>query len=101
MKRARHRDSDPTWKPCRGRKHILSEHQFPISQVKASRAVYLSPDVQRVEVEVITEDGEHLILNLTSKQAGELAIQLNTAYEAIHPVLRTGLGTASWRGMDG
>jgi len=95
------RKGDGTWTPCRGRKHILDQHQFNIAQAKATRAVYLSPDVQRVEVELITEDGEHMIACLPSRLAGELIIQLTTAYEAIHPTLRTGLGTASWRGMDG
>jgi hypothetical protein len=100
-RRQKHRAEAKTYTPCKGRKHIAEMHQFNIDQAKATRAVYLSPDVQRIEVELITEDGEHLIACFPSRLAGELIIQMTGAYEAIHPTLRTGLGTASWRGMDG
>lgn len=60
---------------------------IPVERVKASRAIYISPDVQKIEMEVWA-DGQSLVLDMTSKQAAELIQQLSAAYMAINPPLR-------------
>lgn len=60
---------------------------IPVEKIRASRAVYISPDIQKVEME-IWADGQSLILDMTSEQASELVRQLSVAYTAINPPLK-------------
>lgn len=85
---------------CRGWKHIRDQHQMAIKEAKASRAVYLSENIQRVEVDLEMEDGTRLVLTMSSHLAGKLILQMSAAYTAINPPLRTGSGASNWKGMD-
>lgn len=59
---------------------------LPVSKVRASRARYISPDIQRVEIEFEVDEGR-LTLDLHPSQALQLINELSSAYTAINPPL--------------
>lgn len=71
-----------------------------IKKVRASRAVFINQDVQEVEINLITEDGERLDLQLPSRLVPGLIQGLSIAYTAINPPLRSGDWQSSWQGME-
>lgn len=61
-----------------------------VRRLVASRAVYESEELQRVEVMVEIEgpDRERLTLDMNTQQAAQLIRQLVAVHDAIHPPLR-------------
>jgi 23S rRNA U2552 (ribose-2'-O)-methylase RlmE/FtsJ len=100
MKHRSNAPSDPIVKACRSMRHIFKQHTVGVDAISAARAVYISPDVQRIDLTVVLEGGHTLILDLHTEQAGRIIKELSDAYEAIHPRLTTGFSAASWRGMS-
>lgn len=71
-----------------------------IKKVRACRAVYqLHQEHEEIEIELHTEDGEKLTLQLPFRLAPQLVQQLTIAHEAINPPMRTGSRAADWAGM--
>lgn len=71
-----------------------------VTKVVASRAVFESQDIQRVDVRFRNDDGDELTLEFHPDIVPNLILELSTAYEAIRPPLRgTGGHAAGWNGM--
>lgn len=70
-----------------------------VKSIRASRAMYISPDVQEINIEFIAETGEHLTLQLTPDQARDLILHMTSSYQAIRPPLRGNTAAADWEGM--
>lgn len=58
---------------------------YRVREVIASRALYESEEIQRVEVKLELETGDKLTIELLPRQAHKLIVQMTSAYEAIHP----------------
>lgn len=71
-----------------------------IKKIRASRAVFVNQDVQEVEIQFVTEDGERLDLQMPSRLAPALIQELTIAYQAINPPLRSGSYESTWQGME-
>ncbi|MCA1806257.1 MAG: hypothetical protein LC687_00030 [Actinobacteria bacterium] len=67
----------------------FKKNRIPIrvGKVKASRAVYESADIQRIELTIITAPphGEELILEFTPPLAHKAILEMSLAYNAINP----------------
>lgn len=85
---------------CRGIRHLLEQHTITARRAKATRAVYVDDEHSEIEVTLEIEDGTLLVIRMTPKVAGPLIVQMSTAYTAIHPPLKSGLGAAGWQGME-
>jgi hypothetical protein len=69
-----------------------------IRKARASRAIYVDKDVQEIDLEVETEDGERLTLRMSPRVAHTIISHMQTSYEAINPPLNRG-SAAQWDGM--
>lgn len=56
-------------------------------KINAARALYISEDIQRIEMKIDTSLGEKVIIELTAKQCFDLMGELAAAYNAINPPL--------------
>ena len=70
-----------------------------VKKVEASRAVFESEDVQRIDVRVTDEAGNHLTLEMRPDDVRKLIVELTTAYQAIRPAL-PGSGYGQHWGMQ-
>lgn len=71
-----------------------------VKKIRATRAVYLGPDQEEVNVEFVNEEGEKLTLRINPKQVPGLIGDLSAAYEAINPPLRRNSNYSDWQGME-
>lgn len=69
-----------------------------IKKARAARAIFVNTETQEVEVQLLTDDGERLELQIPSSVAHTLIMHMTEAYLAINPPLRTG-AAADWQGM--
>ena len=76
-----------------------SHAAIAVKKVEASRAIFESTEVQRVDVRLTDEAGNKLTLELRDRQVYDLIVQLTIAYQAMHPALPTN-SAARWQGMD-
>lgn len=85
-----------------GFKFFKGTESTTVKAIRAVRAKYSSEGLDTVEVQFKSEhkDLPTLELVLTVDQAGELAQQLMSAYEAIRPPISRGWGASQWQGMD-
>lgn len=58
---------------------------FPVKRIRGSRAMYVTDEIQRVELKIELENGETIRVDMTPKQCHELVYSLTAAYDAIHP----------------
>lgn len=58
-----------------------------VKKIRAARAVFLDQDVQEMEIEFETEEGDRLTLQFMPRLAPGLIQELTGAYEAINPPL--------------
>ena len=58
-----------------------------VKDIKAARAIFESQDIQRIDMTVIDEGGNHITFELKDRHAFELIQNLTIAYQAIHPSL--------------
>lgn len=89
----------PTAKPLRERL-FGSKLAVPVDRIQACRSVFESADVQRIDINFVTDNAERLTLECKPKQVAELIVQLTIAYNAINPPLPTGQGQATHWGMQ-
>ena len=72
-----------------------------IGGVKASRALFENHvGNQEVHIELVTEEGDILTLQIPPHHIPKLVMELSNAYEAINPPLRRNMGPADWYGMQ-
>lgn len=65
---------------------------IPVKSVRASRARYVTPDIQRCELEIELEGGERIILDMNVEQVAKAVHELINVHDAIHPPLRPRMG---------
>lgn len=74
-----------------------SKEVFPVSRIVATRALYVSDEIQRIEMKIELEIGETILVDMTPKQGHTLIRQLESSYNAIHPpITRTNPNSPSW-----
>lgn len=56
-----------------------------VKRAKSARAVYVSPDIQRIELDIDTTDGEIYRFDMSPHIAHEMARSTLIAYSAIFP----------------
>lgn len=68
--------------------------RYNIADVSASRALFQSGPrtIPRVEIKMVTEDGENLIFELDHLQLAELIEHTMAVYNTIFPPLKTSRG---------
>ena len=64
-----------------------SKVAIPVKKVEASRAIFESQDVQRIDLRITDEAGNTLTLELKDRHAYDMIQQLTVAYQAIPPSL--------------
>lgn len=70
---------------------------FPVKRVRAARAMYVSDEIQRIEMTLELENGETIRVDMTPRKGYELIVTLESAYNAIHPQIpRQNPGSPSW-----
>lgn len=70
---------------------------FPVKRIRAARAMYVSDEIQRIEITMDLENGETVRVDMTPKKAHGLIVMLESAYNAIHPpITRTNPNSPSW-----
>ena len=67
---------------------IFERHSVVVRKIRATRAMFVSPDVQEVHVEFVTDENDRLVLQLAPRHAYTLIHELTNAYNAINPPLR-------------
>ena len=74
-----------------------SAEVFPVKRIRAARALYVSDEIQRIEVTMELENGETIRVDMTPKKAHEFIVTLESAYNAIHPpITRQNPNSPSW-----
>ena len=66
-------------------KWLRGKDSVKVKSIKASRAVYESEEIQRVEMTLVTEFGDKVTFEMTPQQCHRLVTDLTNAYEAIFP----------------
>lgn len=70
---------------------------FPVKKVLAARALYVSDEIQRIEMALELENGETIRVDMTPRKGYQLIVTLESAYNAIHPQIpRTNQNSPSW-----
>lgn len=70
---------------------------FPVKRIRAARALYVTDEIQRVEVTMDLENGETIRVDMPPRKAYELIVTLEAAYTAIHPQIpRQNPNSPSW-----
>ena len=64
---------------------------FTVEKVTATRAIFISEDVQEVEIKLTLEGGLVITLQVPARQAANLLNEVGVAYQAIMPPPITGL----------
>ena len=62
-----------------------NSNSVDVVKARATRALYLSEDIQKVEVKLEIETGEKVTLVFPSRVAFDLITQMIAAHKAIHP----------------
>ena len=68
---------------------IAEKEIIDLRSTRATRCVYESEDIQRVEMQLETVAGECITFSMNSRQTAELIEKLTHCYFAINPELRT------------
>lgn len=71
-----------------------------VQKAKASRAIFESEEVQRIDVTLLVEGDNLLKLEFTAETARALIQQMSASYEAMRPPLRHNTSAADWMGME-
>lgn len=72
---------------------------IPIRKASAARAVFESQDISRIDLTLITTEGDKLKLELHPDAAYNLIQSMTIAYEAIRPPMRSARSAQLW-GME-
>lgn len=75
---------------------MFQKHSIRVKKIRASRAVYHDSEILRIEIEIHTEYGDKLVLEMTPKQAHALISQTTVAYQAIFPPVRKSQEPYAW-----
>lgn len=73
----------------RWRKDRPEKVDLDAKDIRATRAMYIDEDTQRVELTIDTSDNYRVTITMTPNQSRKLIEQLTQAYHAINPPLRT------------
>lgn len=66
-------------------KWLRGKDSVKVKSIKASRAVYESEEIQRVEMTLVTEFGDKVTFEMTPQQCHSLLSNLIVSYESIFP----------------
>jgi hypothetical protein len=58
---------------------------FPVKAIRAVRMMFITDEVQRVQITMDLENGEKVSVDMTPRLAYKLIVELESAYATIHP----------------
>lgn len=58
---------------------------FPVKKIRAARMMFLSDEIQRVQITMDLENGERVCVDMPPPMAYKLIVELESAYSTIHP----------------
>ena len=83
------------------RRILNSAIPIPVKRIRASRAVFLSEEVQRIDITIELDYGDKIRLEMHPQLAHKLIAELTSAYLAINPPIRNYGGGVPFDGNGG